>query len=85
MAERTWHVAVSFLRTPFSEISSRIQAIQDTGWSVEHRGDPWVVSFSKSLSEELDDPDAELRHLMGDEWLEADEIQRLLGLHSPLG
>jgi hypothetical protein len=85
LAERTWHVAVSFLRTPFAEISSRIQAIQEYGWSVEHRGDPWVVSFSKSLPEEFTEPETELRRLMGEEWLGADDIRRLLGAAAPLG
>jgi hypothetical protein len=85
VTETHWQVGVSFLRTPFAEISSRIDAIERRGWSVEHHGDPWVVSFSKSLPDDVGEPETELREIMGDDWLDANEIARLVGSRSQLG
>src|SRR4051812_14270545 len=80
MADVNWRVGVSFLRTPFAEIPTRIEAIEAWGWKIEGRGDPWVISFSKAIPEETRDPEAELREVMGDDWMRADEIRRLLGI-----
>ena len=80
MAGTRWRVDVSFLRTTFAQIPTRIEAIETCGWRIESRGDPWVISFSKAISEETSDPEAELREVMGDDWVRADEIRQLLGI-----
>lgn len=43
------------------------------------RGDPWAVAYRKDFPEEAsDDPEAELRDVMGEYWVSADEIRVLL-------
>jgi hypothetical protein len=73
-----WLAGVSFAQTPLDQIGAKIEAIVSRGWHEEERGDPWVVSFSKSLPEGDRDPEAELREVMGEYWLDADAIRELL-------
>jgi hypothetical protein len=68
---------VSFARTPVTEISAKANAIQELGWREDKRGDPWVVAYRKVISEGQD-PEAEIRAVMGDYWLTADDIRDLL-------
>jgi hypothetical protein len=70
-------VGVSFARTPVAEISAKANAIQELGWREDKRGDPWVVAYRKVISEGHD-PEAEIRAVMGDYWLTADDIRDLL-------
>jgi hypothetical protein len=70
-------VGVSFARTPITEISAKANAIQELGWREDKRGDPWVVAYRKVISEGQD-PEAEIRAVMGDYWLTADDIRDLL-------
>jgi hypothetical protein len=70
-------VGVSFARTPVAEISAKANAIQELGWREDKRGDPWVVAYRKVISEGQD-PEAEIRAVMGDYWLTADDIRDLL-------
>jgi hypothetical protein len=70
-------VGVSFARTPVAEISAKADAIQELGWREDKRGDPWVVAYRKVLPEG-EDPEAEIRAVMGDYWLTADDIRDLL-------
>lgn len=70
-------VGVSFARTPVTEISAKANAIQELGWREDKRGDPWVVAYRKVISEGQD-PEAEIRAVMGDYWLTADDIRDLL-------
>ena len=70
-------VGVSFARTPVAEISAKANAIQELGWREEKRGDPWVVTYRKAISEGQD-REVEIRVVMGDYWLTADDIRDLL-------
>ena len=70
-------VGVSFARTPLAEISAKANAIQELGWREDKRGDPWVVAYRKTIPEGQD-PEAEIRVVMGDYWLTADDIRDLL-------
>jgi hypothetical protein len=70
-------VGVSFARTPVAEISAKANAIQELGWREDKRGDPWVVAYRKVISEGQD-PEAEIRAVMSDYWLTADDIRDLL-------
>jgi hypothetical protein len=76
----TCHAGVSFARTPLEEVSSLARRIEALGWreSEDGRGDPWAVEFEKDVSEDERDPEAELREVMGDYWLDADAIKALL-------
>ena len=78
----TIFAAVSFARVPLDEITSKAAEIRAAGWSsgsvAESRGDPWAQTFSKVVPEEGDDPEAELRAIMGDYWLDADAVRNLL-------
>jgi hypothetical protein len=74
----TTHAAVSFATVPLSEISAKAAEIKAAGWIGHGRGDPWVQTFSKSLPDTVNDPEAELRRIMGDYWLDADGIRELL-------
>ena len=80
---RTWTVAVSFAKVPLAHIGDKADAIRAAGWLadevLEERGDPWVQSFTKVFPEsEKTDPEAELRQIMGDYWLDGDAITDLL-------
>jgi hypothetical protein len=70
-------VRVSFARTPAAEISAKANAIQELGWREDKRGDPWVVAYRKVVAEGQD-PEAEIRAVMSDYWLTADDIRDLL-------
>lgn len=70
-------VGVSFARTPVAEISAKANAIQELGWREDKRGDPWVVAYRKEIPEGQD-PEAEIRAVIGDYWLTADDIRDLL-------
>jgi hypothetical protein len=70
-------VGVSFARTPLAEISAKANAIQELGWREDKRRDPWVVAYRKAIPEGQD-PEAEIRSVMSDYWLTADEIRDLL-------
>jgi hypothetical protein len=70
-------VGVSFARTPLAEISAKANAIQELGWREDKRRDPWVVAYRKAIPERQD-PEAEIRSVMSDYWLTADEIRDLL-------
>jgi hypothetical protein len=43
----------------------------------DKRGDPWVVAYRKAIPEGQD-REAEIRSVMGDYWLTADDIRDLL-------
>ena len=77
MTNNEMFVRVSFARTPVAEISAKANAIQELGWTEEKRGDPWVVAYRKAIPEGQD-PEAEIRSVMSDYWLTADEIRDLL-------
>jgi hypothetical protein len=70
-------VGVSFARTPVAEISAKANAIQELGWREDKRGDPWVVAYRKVIPAGQD-PEAEIRAVMGDYWLTADDMRDLL-------
>jgi hypothetical protein len=70
-------VGVSFACTPLAEVSAKANAIQELGWGEDKRGDPWVVAYRKAIPEGQD-PEAEIRGVMGDYWLTADDIRDLL-------
>lgn len=83
MAEITIFASVSFAKTPVSEVSDRAGRITALGWVERGRGDPWAVSYRKDFPEEdANDPEAELRDVMGEYWLSAAEIRALLGKNS---
>lgn len=69
---------VSFAKTPLSEIGEKHEQITAAGWTETRRGDPWVVAFEKRVPENTPEPDAELRSIMGEYWVTADEIRGLL-------
>jgi hypothetical protein len=56
--------------------------IKSLGWEETDRGDPWVVLFEKPFPESQRDPEGELRSLMGDYWLTADDMRALRGVSS---
>jgi hypothetical protein len=70
-------VRVSFARTPVAEISTKANTIQKLGWREDKRGDPWIVAYRKVIPEGQD-PEAEIRAVMSDYWLTADDIRDLL-------
>src|SRR5262249_23534464 len=71
-------VGVSFAKTPLAEGSENAAALEALGWHETDRGDPWATSFSKDVPEQETDPAAEVRGVMGEYWLSADEIRELL-------
>lgn len=71
-------VGVSFARTPVAEVSAKAAEIEALGWREIDRADPWSISFRKDVPEEDADPTAEVRAVMGDYWLDADETRALL-------
>jgi hypothetical protein len=77
MTNSEMFVGVSFARTPVAEISAKANVIQELGWREDKRGDPWVVAYRKAIPEGQD-PEAEIRAVMGDYWLTADDIRDLL-------
>jgi hypothetical protein len=77
MTNNEMFVRVSFARTPVAEISAKANAIQELGWREDKRGDPWVVAYRKVIPGGQD-PEAEIRAVMGDYWLTADDIRDLL-------
>jgi hypothetical protein len=70
-------VGVSFARTPVAEISAKANAIQELGWREDKRGDPWVVAYRKVIPAGQD-PEAEIRAVMSDYWLTAEDVRDLL-------
>jgi hypothetical protein len=74
----TTHASVSFANVPLAEISEKAAAIKAAGWTAHDRGDPWAQRFSKVLPDSENDPERELREIMGDYWLDADGIRELL-------
>ncbi len=77
MTNREMLVRVSFARTPVAEISAKADAIRELGWREDKRGDPWVVAYRKVIPVG-EDPEAEIRAVMSDYWLTADDIRDLL-------
>jgi hypothetical protein len=80
MALRSVIAAVSFARTPLSEIGQRVAELQGLGWRQDddRRGDPWAAVFVKDFpEEESGEATAELRRVMGDYWLEPEEMRAL--------
>jgi hypothetical protein len=78
MGLMSFTVGVSFARTPLAEVSEKVAAIEALGWHEISRGDPWAASFNKEVPEEANDPSAEVRAVMGDYWMTADEIRELV-------
>ena len=78
------YTGVSFARTPLEEVSSLARRIEALGWreTEDGRGDPWAATFRKDFPEDERDPEAELREVMGDYWLDADAIKVLLASKS---
>jgi len=76
----TMNTSVSFALTPLEEISAKVEQIKALGWQVreDRRGDPWAAGFAKDVPEGESDPQAELRVVMGEYWLDADAIKALL-------
>ena len=73
--------SVSFARTPLDEISTRSEEIRALGWeeATGRRGDPWVVSYRKDFPRHQGEAsDVELQTVMGDYWLDREEIKELL-------
>lgn len=67
---------VSFAKTPLAEISGKVAEIEACGWKEDSRGDPWAVSFRTYIPEgEGHAAEAELREIMGNYWLPADEVR----------
>lgn len=66
---------MSFAVTPLSEISAKVEEIAARGWEYRDRGDPWSAVFRKYLPESDKDPEAELREIMGDYWMSAEDIR----------
>jgi hypothetical protein len=73
------YASVSFARTPLSEIGRKAAELEALGWlQDDRRGDPWVVFFVKDFPEEAaGEATAELRSVIGDYWLEPEEIRLL--------
>jgi hypothetical protein len=74
------YASVSFARTPLSEIGRKVEELQALGWRQDddRRGDPWAAVFVKDFFEETEsDATAELRRVMGDYWLEPEEVRAL--------
>jgi hypothetical protein len=80
MALMSVSVAVSFARTPLAEVSAKAAELEALGWhEVEDgRGDPWAATFRKNVPEQDNDPAAEVRAVMADAWVDADEMRALL-------
>jgi len=77
--EKTWSASVSFAKTPLDEIGAKVAELKAAGWvDSGRRGDPWVAVFDKRQPRDDADPEAELRRIMGDYWVSADEIRTLL-------
>jgi hypothetical protein len=70
-------VGVSFARTPVAEVSAKAAELESLGWREVGRGDPWAVSYNKDVPEEDADPYADVRAVMGDYWMTADEMRDL--------
>jgi hypothetical protein len=71
---------VSFARTPLSEIGRKVEELETLGWRQDddRRGDPWAAVFVKDFPEEAGgEATAELRRVMGDYWLEPEEMRAL--------
>jgi hypothetical protein len=84
MTDVTMHVGVSFAKTPVNEIGSKAEALRALGWREGERGDPWAISYFKSLREsQTDRAEDEVRGVMGEHWLSADEIRGLLSRRRP--
>jgi hypothetical protein len=79
MALKPIYASVSFARTPLSEIGRKVEELEALGWRQDdRRGDPWVVFFVKDFPEEAaGEATAELRSVIGDYWLEPEEIRLL--------
>lgn len=77
MTTTHWSASVSFAQTPLAEIGSKLEEILALGWKELDRGDPWAVVFRKHLPESVRDPEAELREVMGEYWMTADDIREL--------
>lgn len=79
MGTTSFTIAVSFAKTPLNEITQKVVEIEALGWLDEDRGDPWVVAFVKKIPEGESEKAVELvRRIMGDYWVDADEIEDLL-------
>jgi hypothetical protein len=75
---RTIVAVVSFARTPLAEVSAKAQEIGALGWRETDRADPWLVTYSKPFPEdEHQKAEDELRQVMGDYWLTAEDMGAL--------
>jgi hypothetical protein len=80
MALMPVYASVSFARTPLSEIGRKVEEIKTLGWRQDddRRDDPWAAVFVKNFAEEAaGEATVELRRVMGDYWLEAEEMRAL--------
>jgi hypothetical protein len=80
MALMPVYASVSFARTPLTEIAGKVEELGALGWRQDddRRGDPWVVVFVKEFPEEAaGEATAELRGVMDDYWVEAEEMRAL--------
>jgi hypothetical protein len=75
---KSWTASVSFIKTPLNEISDKAREIAALGWEESSLGDPWAVAYTKDLPEGTTDPEAELRNVMRDYWVTAEEIKAIL-------
>jgi len=78
MAQMSMTAGVSFAKTPAIEVSKKAGKIEKLGWREVGRGDPWVISYRKDVPMHTADPEAEIRDVMGEYWVTADEIGELL-------
>lgn len=79
VALMTMSVGVSFAKVPLREISEMAARIEELGWRERGRGDPWVASFAKQIPEgAMREAEAEVRQVVGEHWMNADEIRSLL-------
>jgi hypothetical protein len=69
--------AVSFADTPLEEIEPRANQILTLDWTIRDRRDPWVVLVAKHFAESERQPEAELRDVMGDYWVDAHPDERV--------
>jgi hypothetical protein len=75
--------AVSFADTPLEEMAPRANQILSLGWTIVDRGDPWVIFFAKHVDESGGEPEAELRDVMGDYWVDGAGMTKLLASTDP--
>jgi hypothetical protein len=70
--------AVSFADTPRRRSSRELTRYSSLGWTIIDRGDPWVILVAKHVDESEREPEAELRDVMGDYWVDTNRMRELL-------